>query len=82
MRIGIPVLFVNFKGIVWVKPISQTLAQILYIRMIALGFEACKTDAGIYEGEREPVYVLVYVDDLLINIKGPSLIERFKQLLR
>lgn len=43
------------------------------------GFQACKSDAGIYvrrnEGE-EPMYVLVCVDDLLITSKDLNMVER------
>ncbi len=50
-----------------------------------LGFEACKSDAGVYvrkrEGE-ESMYILVYVDDLLIICKDLNRVEWFKQLLR
>jgi hypothetical protein len=53
--------------------------------MGALGFVACKSDAGVYVRKREgekPLFILVYVDDLLIICKDLSLVEWFKELLK
>jgi hypothetical protein len=44
--------------------------------MSALGFVACKSDAGVYVRKREggtSLFVLVYVDDLLIICKFANL---------
>jgi hypothetical protein len=53
--------------------------------MSALGFVACKSDAGVYVRKKageKPLFILVYVDDLLIICKDLSLVEWFKELLK
>lgn len=53
--------------------------------MNGLGFEACKSDAGVYVRRKEGaylIYVLVYVDDLVIICKTLVLVSWFKAILR
>ncbi len=57
------------QGIGWSETVSQGMTQEMDIEMNALGFEACKSDAGVYvrrKEREEPMYVLVYVDAILI----------------
>jgi hypothetical protein len=61
----------------WHKRLDTELTQ--------MGFKACKSDAGVYVRQRkgeEPMFVLVYVDDLLIVSKDLTLIVNFKALLQ
>ncbi len=48
--------------------------------MSIMGFKAWKSDAGVYVGRKdgeEPMYVLVYEDDLHIISRDLSQIEQF-----
>lgn len=53
--------------------------------MSAMEFEACKSDAGDYVRRKEgaePIYILVYVDDLLITCKILGLVNWFKNFFK
>jgi hypothetical protein len=73
------------KALYGLKQAPRAWHKKLDAEMGALGFVACKSDAGVYVRKREgekPLFILVYVDDLLIICKDLSLVEWFKELLK
>jgi hypothetical protein len=73
------------KALYGLKQSPRAWHKKLDAEMGALGFVACKSDAGVYVRKREgekPLFILVYVDDLLIICKDLSLVEWFKELLK
>ena len=73
------------KALYGLKQSPRAWHKKLDMEMTKLGFEACKSDAGVYvrkQAGNPPLYVLVYVDDLLVICPEMNLVEWFKQLLR
>jgi hypothetical protein len=73
------------KALYGLKQSPRAWHKKLDAEMTALGFEACKSDAGVYvrrKSGEEPMYILVYVDDLLIVSKDIRQVNWFKDLLR
>jgi hypothetical protein len=73
------------KALYGLKQSPRAWHKRLDAEMSALGFVACKSDAGVYVRKKageKPLFILVYVDDLLIICKDLSLVEWFKELLK
>ncbi|POM77640.1 putative transposable element [Phytophthora palmivora] len=70
------------KGLYGLKQASRIWNQTLHKHFLELGFEKCTFDAGIYykKGDKNMIYVTVYVDDLVIVGETDDINKLVKEL--
>jgi hypothetical protein len=73
------------KALYGLKQSPRAWHKKLDTHLVRQGFVACKSDAGVYVRKgsgQDPVYVLVYVDDLLIVSKRMASVDATKLALK